>query len=63
MTHYGTSRNYVIGIHDNQTNRELVDIADVVELLNMLHEENIKLKAELKNLRRLANEVYMEENE
>ena len=91
MTHYGTSQNYVTGINDNQTNRELVDIADVVGLLNMLHEENtelrtalkelqeigdyqadriaeldnenIKLEDQLKNLRRLANEVYMEQNE
>ena len=28
-----------------------------------LEEENEKLKAELKNLRRLANELYMEDNE
>ena len=50
MTHYGTSQNYVTGINDNQTNRELVDIADVVGLLNMLHEENIELKEAMKRM-------------
>ena len=37
-------------------------ITHIVELLNTQHEENTKLKAELKNLRRLANEVYMEDS-
>ena len=38
-------------------------LTEVVELLNTLHEENQQLKAELRNLRRLANELYMEGSE
>ena len=34
-----------------------------VDLLNELHEENEQLKKELKNLRRLANELYMKGSE
>ena len=75
-------------VTDNQTDREYkcemgID-TDLLELLNMLHEENqqltacydicasekraleqenIILKEQLKNLRRLVNEVYMEDSE
>jgi len=46
------------------TNRDTYDyVSDVVELLNALHEENEQLKKELKNLRRLANELYMKGSE
>ena len=36
---------------------------DVVELLNIYKKENEQLKSELRNLRRLANELYMEGSE
>ena len=51
---------------DNHTgylydNGEIVE--DIMELLNSLAEENEQLKGELRNLRRLANEIYMEGSE
>ena len=75
-------------VYDNDT---LIGMKEIVELLNMLHEENqqfrtalkelkeigdyqahrieeltnenIKLEDQLKNLRKLANELYMEGSE
>ena len=46
LTHYNTSRNYVEGIKDNQSNTELKSIIEIIDLLNELHEENIRLKKE-----------------
>ena len=36
---------------------------DFEDIVNALHEENEQLKSELRNLRRLANELYMEGSE
>ena len=36
---------------------------DCCDLLNELHEENEQLKDQLRNLRRLVNEAYMEGSE
>ena len=44
-------------------NGQVMKTINVAYLLNKLAEENEQLKLELKNLRRLANEVYMEQNE
>ena len=42
---------------------QLCDGDKFVELLNAQHEENQSLKDQLKNLRRLVNEAYMEGSE
>jgi cell shape-determining protein MreC len=50
----------VIDLHTHQ----FIEYGDeIVECLNNLHEENQSLKQQLKNLRRLANELYMEKTE
>ena len=64
------SNSYYVGfdITDyNNGNRyyggRLAQAGELCELLNELHEENQSLKQQLKNLRRLANEIYMEGSE
>ena len=42
LTHYGTSRNYVEGIKDNQSNTELKSIIEIIDLLNAQHDALIK---------------------
>ena len=44
-------------------NGKVMETIDVLNCLNNLHEENQSLKQQLKNLRRLANELYMEGSE
>lgn len=39
------------------------EMEDLTQLLNALHEENQSLKQQLRNLRRLVNEAYMEGSE
>ena len=52
------------GIEDKQTN-EVFDFTldNVLDVMNKLSDENEQLKSELRNLRRLANELYMEGSE
>ena len=42
-------------------NKDLCD--EIVTALNNIHEDNVQLRKELRNLRRLANEIYMEGSE
>ena len=42
LTHYSTSRNYVEGIKDNQSNTELKSIIEIIDLLNAQHDDLIK---------------------
>ncbi|MBE6508233.1 MAG: hypothetical protein E7Z77_02340 [Methanobrevibacter sp.] len=38
----------------------VVEVEDAFDLINQLHDENEQLKSQLRNLRKLANELYME---
>ena len=52
------------GINDNVTGETYEFTIDtVLDLLNNLSDENEQLRKELRNLRRLANEIYMEGSE
>ena len=42
---------------------DTVDFYELWEFLNKLNDENEQLKKELKNLRKLVNEMYMEGSE
>ena len=52
------------GLNDNLTGKtHEFTVDEILDLLNELHEENQSLKQQLKNLRRLVNEAYMEGSE
>lgn len=58
--HYGTSRTYCTGVYDNQNNRELKNVSQVITELNSLHEENEQLKNEIEKIA-YANENLLKE--
>lgn len=39
VTSYKTSRNYVTGIKDNETNNELINVSEIINVLNGLSED------------------------
>ena len=49
-------------VFDNQKGGVIFN-EDIVDVLNHLNDENEQLKSELKNLRKLVNEMYMEGSE
>ena len=67
MIYFETDGNLIFD--ETQHNGEWYDSTEclqdqqIVNLLNVLNELNEQLKTELRNLRRLANELYMEGSE
>lgn len=65
-----TEKRFTLELYDGtnrikaiKDNGEIIHPPKVVELLNELHEENDELKQQLKHLRKLSNELYMETKE
>lgn len=48
---------------DLSENGEIMNMGETEDMLNELNNENEQLKSQLKNLRRLVNEAYMEGSE
>ena len=57
--HYGTSRTYCTGVYDNQNNRELKNVNQVITELNALHEENQQLKKQIESEHQMLDNAIL----